>query len=128
MTSPKHMTARHLLPALALVLGQGGAAPAWAQSQCFIPVQFCDGCTFSSSMSVSSGERCTVSHDYKGGLVSLRVTRKPQNGIAATSVNAYAYVPKPGFSGQDAFSIEIKYRTGAGIIETTNVNYAVTVR
>ncbi len=129
MTSQRHIAGGLRLPALVLALGLGGAAPAMAQGRCFVPVQFCDGCTFSSTMALAANGRCTVEQlDFQGGLVSLRVTRKPQNGIAATSVNAYGYSPRPGFSGQDAFSIEIKYRTGAGIVETTNVNYAVTVR
>lgn len=129
MTSQKLITARQLLPVMALVLTLGGSAPALAQGRCFIPVQFCDGCTINTVMSVAQNGRCTVEQmTFPGGLVSLRVTRKAQNGIAATSVNAYGYSPKPGFSGQDAFSVEIKFKTSAGIVESTNVNYTVTVR
>lgn len=129
MTSPKHIAARQLLPALVLGLGLGGAAPAMAQGRCFIPVQFCDGCTIDTVMSVAPGGRCTVEQlNFEGGLISLRVTRKAQNGIAATSVNAYGYSPRPGFSGQDAFSVEVRFRLQSGTVQTTNVNYTVTVR
>jgi hypothetical protein len=129
MTSPKRLTGTHLLPALALALGLPGTAPALAQGRCFIPVQLCEGCTVNTIMSVAQNGRCTVEQmTFPGGLVSLRVTRKAQNGIAVTSVNAYGYVAKPGFTGQDAFSVEIKFKSAAGVVQTTNVNYTVTVR
>jgi hypothetical protein len=128
MISQKRITGKQLAGALTMALGLLGSAPALAQGRCFIPVQFCDGCTINTVMSVAQNGRCTVEQlNFQAGLISLRVTRKAQNGIAATSVNAYGYSPRPGFTGQDSFSVEVRFRLQSGTVQTTNVNYAVTV-
>ncbi|MBM6581370.1 hypothetical protein ILT44_14335 [Microvirga sp. BT689] len=59
---------------------------------------------------------------------SLKVVSPPRNGTIVTRANTFQYTPKPGFQGQDSFSLTGAGPDQTGAMTTLNGNFAVTVQ
>lgn len=105
-----------------LVLAFTGAMATAASATCSnTPLNFCDGCKLSQDWFTAPGEVCTVRTYFANGVISLRVTRKPRQGLALVSSNSYGFRANPNFKGTDAFGIEIRFRDRVGKPQTTQI-------
>ena len=85
-------------------------------------------------MIVRSGKLCSSHINGRSALASSAVARNPTNGTALTEGHAWSYQSRAGFTGEDAFAIQLtgtsyhKGRSGGLPINgTTVVNVAVRV-
>lgn len=97
--------------------------PPAPQPICQVPTTAVNaGQHISKPMTVSRGHRCPGS--FGSGAIVL--STPPRNGTVIVEGNRYAYTPRPGFVGQDAFTLTSHWPWG-GKTWTGHVTYNVTV-
>ena len=101
-----------------------------AEARCVVPrFPFNVNQTSGASMSVPKGSRCSI-NVHAGGrsrFDRMSIVSPPRNGIAVTRSVGVGYQPKPGFTGDDAFTFAVtgQFAQGAG---TATVRVKVTVQ
>jgi hypothetical protein len=101
-----------------------------AEARCVVPrFPFNVNQTNEASMSVPKGRRCSI-NIHAGGrsrFDRISIVTPPRNGTAVTRSIGVGYQPRPGFTGDDAFTFAVngQFAQGAG---TATVRVKVTVQ
>lgn len=108
---------------------------AGAQSRgCATQFRFCDGCDTFTTISVQSGQVCTIRYLFNirgmnGSLAIFdqKVVVRPRGGIYGTANETYgAYKANDGFVGEDSFQVDIQYeRSGQRFVTRLKANVHV---
>jgi hypothetical protein len=102
-------------------------APAGGR-RCVRTFFFCPGCDTSTTISVQTGNVCTIRYRTGGGILGQRLVVRPRGGVYGTADLSYgAYKPNPGFVGSDSFQVDIEYEK-SGQRFVTHVKATVDVR
>src|SRR5262249_49573634 len=80
-------------------------------SSCSTRFRFCDGCDTFTTISVQTGQVCTIPYWTRLGAVFIqKVIVRPVGGIYGTSnETAGDYKANNGFVGNDSFQVDIEY-------------------
>eukprot|EP01037_Dinobryon_pediforme_P022365 gene22365-23501_t len=98
--------------ALAAILGGQRQAAA----ECRYPkIMYCDGCTVDLPFTITGGSPCRISQNFRAGIISMTTIVRPKHGIFAhASATDHAYLPEPGYRGDDYFEYEVVFRQQTG--------------
>lgn len=105
-----------------------------AQGQhCVTRFAFCDGCDTFTTISVQTGQVCTIHYlrnrfSTVSAVFSQKVVVRPRSGIYGTANETFgAYNANDGFVGNDSFQVDITYeRSGQRFV--THLKATVVVR
>jgi hypothetical protein len=116
-----------LLLATALAL-LGLLSPAHARN-CFVPrFTFCPGCETPVTIIVQQNKGCTIGTRAAGGVAGQEILSRPSHGVyGSANHTAYAYVPAPGYVGEDEFSTRLYYEMAQGKSTFTILHFRVKV-
>jgi hypothetical protein len=110
------------------------AAGARAQTfGCVTRFAFCDGCDTFTTISVQTGQVCTIHYlrdrfSTVSAIFGQKVVVRPRSGIYGTANETFgAYKANDGFVGNDSFQVDITYeRSGQRFV--THLKATVVVR
>src|SRR5262245_24459404 len=109
---PCHMVVTALVAIVSL-----NSTIARAQSHhCASPFAFCDGCDTFTTISVQTGQVCTIPYLMRArwstvsAIFSQKVVVRPRGGVYGTANETFgAYKANDGFVGSDSFQVDIEY-------------------